>query len=91
MQEQPQIKTHGSGQARSIHVRHNERCAVCDETRASLGDHHIFGRTIPIKIRCCVQCHADFHREVDTLCPGPVVAAMFRRLADVFTDAARRP
>lgn len=72
------VRAQGAGATRSVIIQHAECCTVCGMQRDSLGNHHIFGRTIPMKIRCCVQCHADFHGEVDRRQPGAAVVAMLR-------------
>lgn len=76
------VRAQGAGATRSVIIQHRECCTVCGEHRDSLGNHHIFGRTIPIKIRCCVQCHADFHGEVDRRQPGEAVVTMLRAIID---------
>jgi hypothetical protein len=73
-----------------VTIKRHAACAVCATSgeRCQLERHHVFGRTAPVVMRVCSQCHTQYHRELDTGKPGTAVVAMLEAAAEAFRQYA---
>lgn len=78
--------SHKHGRNRTVHIAGTGRCAVCRDDSRKLTNHHVFGRTIPLVIRACADCHEGFHRELVHGRPGVHTMTMTRAVADAFEE-----